>query len=350
MGSLDNPAFPKGSTILVTGANGFLGSHIADQFLNNGYEVRGTVRDREKNAWLVDLFKKRHPERAFKLVKVPDLTAEGAFTEAVKGVSAVVHTTSVVTFEANPHNVIPTAIDGAVNTLKAAYKEASVKRFVFTSSSTAAVGASPGQPGVLVTEDTWNQDAIAEAWAEPPYGPDRIWAVYAASKAQSEQEVWRFHRENCHQRPDIAISSVLPAFNFGPVLDPANQGFPSTSGLPCALWKGEVTPMHKSIVRNFYVDVRDTATLHLAAAVFPHIKDRRIFAFAGHFNWDLILEILRKSQPDKAFPSNFSDGIDPNEIQPRIEAEQLLRDLGRSGWISLEESISDNVQTLRSTI
>ncbi|KAF5573254.1 aldehyde reductase [Fusarium pseudocircinatum] len=327
MGSPDNPAFPKGSTILVTGANGFLGSHIADQFLSNGYEVCGTVRDCEKNAWLVDLFKKRHPERVFKLVKVSDLTAEGAFTEALKGVSAVVHTASVVTFEANPHNVIPTAIDGAVNALKAAYKEASVKRFVFTSSSTAAVGASLDQPGVLVTEDTWNQDAIAEAWAEPPYGPDRIWAVYAASKAQAEQEVWRFHCENRHQRPDFVVNSVLPAFNFGPVLDPTNQGFP-----------------------NFYVDVRDTAALHLAAAVFPHIKDRRIFGFAGHFNWDLILEILRKNQPDKTFPSNFSDGIDPNEIQPCTKPEQLLHDLGRPGWISLEESILDNVQTLRSAL
>lgn len=126
--------------------------------------------------------------------------------------------------------------------------------------------------------------------------------------------------------------------------------------------------MHKSIVRStyiyvssykqrslngpkdYYVDVRDTAKLHLAAAVFPHIKDRRIFAFAGHFNWDLILEILRKNQPDKAFPSNFSNGIDPNEIQPRIKAEKLLRDSERPGWIGLEESISDNVQTLRSTI
>jgi nucleoside-diphosphate-sugar epimerase len=32
------------SVVLVTGVNGFLGSHIADQLLNAGFRVRGTVR------------------------------------------------------------------------------------------------------------------------------------------------------------------------------------------------------------------------------------------------------------------------------------------------------------------
>ena len=48
--SFDNPAIPSGSTVLVTGVNGFLASHIADQFLRLGYSVIGTVRDAAKNA------------------------------------------------------------------------------------------------------------------------------------------------------------------------------------------------------------------------------------------------------------------------------------------------------------
>ncbi|KAI8649071.1 Epimerase domain-containing protein [Fusarium keratoplasticum] len=252
MSSLDDPAVQKGSIVLVTGVNGFLGSHIADQFLEYGYKVRGTVRDAERNSWLVKFFEKKYGEGTFELFEVSDMIAERAFDEAVKGVSIFVHTTSVVSFDSNPRNVIPPAITGAVNALRAAYSEASVKRFVFTSSSTAAISATPNKPGVVVTEDTWNMDAIKEAWAEPPYGPERVWAVYAASKAQAEQEVWRFHQTHRDQRPDIVVNSVLPAFNFGKVLDPVNQGLPSSSGLPCALWKGEVTSMHEMIVRGAY--------------------------------------------------------------------------------------------------
>lgn len=87
MAPLDNPAVPKGSTVLVTGANGLLGSHIADQFLEHGYKVRGTVRDTEKNAWLQALFDKKYGKGSFELFKVADLTSEGAFDEAVKGMA-----------------------------------------------------------------------------------------------------------------------------------------------------------------------------------------------------------------------------------------------------------------------
>ncbi|KAJ3544014.1 hypothetical protein NM208_g3266 [Fusarium decemcellulare] len=347
MGSLDNPAVQKGALVLVTGVNGFLGSHIADQFLEHGYKVHGTVRNVDKCSWLVKLFEKKYGEGNFHLVEVPDMIAEGAFDEAVKGASVFVHTTSVVSFDSNPHSVIPAAIDGALKALKAAYSETSVKRFVFTSSSTAAVSATPGKPGIIVTEDTWNEDAIREAWAEPPYGPDRVWSVYAASKAQSEQEVWRFHREHRHRRLDIVVNSVLPAFNFGQVLDPVNQGFPSTAGLVSALWKGEVTSMHKMVVRDHYVNVQDTGRLHFAAAISPNVKDQRIFAVAGGFSWNSILDILRAYEPDREFSVNFSGGIDPNEILPSVKAERLLQDIGFPGWTSLEESIVNNVEQLR---
>lgn len=124
------------------------------------------------------------------------------------------HTASVMAFDPNPQNVIPTAIAGAVNALKSAYAEPSVKRFVFTSSSSAAVLSSPGTPGILVTKDTWNEDAIKEAWAEPPYGPERSFAVYAASKSQAEKEVWKFHKENQYKRPDLAVNTGMPSFSW----------------------------------------------------------------------------------------------------------------------------------------
>jgi hypothetical protein len=96
-----------------------------------------------------------------------------------------------------------------------------------------------------------------------------------------------------------------------------------------------------------YIDVEDCGRLHVAAAIFDHVKDQRIFGFAGRFNWDDILDIFRKTAPNKKFPDNFSGGTDPNEIKPRDKAEQLLRDLGRPGWTSLEESVLANISDMR---
>lgn len=85
MSPIDNPAIPKGSTVLVTGANGFIGSNIVDQFLKLGYNVRGTTRNVEKNAWMNKLFDSKYGPGRFEFSSVPDMKADGAYDEAVKG-------------------------------------------------------------------------------------------------------------------------------------------------------------------------------------------------------------------------------------------------------------------------
>lgn len=44
--------------------------------------------------------------------------------------------------------------------------------------------------------------------------PERAWAVYGASKAQSEQAAWKFMDE---KKPHFVFNSILPNANFGPV-------------------------------------------------------------------------------------------------------------------------------------
>jgi nucleoside-diphosphate-sugar epimerase len=85
MSPIDQPAIPKGSTVLVNGANGFIGSNISDQLLKLGYKVRGTSRNPQKNAWVSNLFDQKYGPGLFELVAVPDMEAEGAYDEVVKG-------------------------------------------------------------------------------------------------------------------------------------------------------------------------------------------------------------------------------------------------------------------------
>jgi uncharacterized protein YbjT (DUF2867 family) len=85
MTGIQNSALPAGSIVLVTGINGLIGSHVANQLLKAGYRVRGTVRDAQKTQWAQALFDKLYGEGKFGMVEIKDLTVEGAFDEALKG-------------------------------------------------------------------------------------------------------------------------------------------------------------------------------------------------------------------------------------------------------------------------
>lgn len=86
MSPIDNPAIPKGSTVLITGVNGFIASHIADQFLTFGYKIRGTARDAKRGAWTQNFFDNKYGTGNFELVTVADITADDAYDEVIKGV------------------------------------------------------------------------------------------------------------------------------------------------------------------------------------------------------------------------------------------------------------------------
>jgi nucleoside-diphosphate-sugar epimerase len=78
-------AIQPGATVFVTGANGLIGSHIIDQLLKIGYNVRGAVRSVDKCKWLADYFQERYAGVTFDMIEVPDMTVDGCYDEAVKG-------------------------------------------------------------------------------------------------------------------------------------------------------------------------------------------------------------------------------------------------------------------------
>ena len=91
--------------VLVTGANGYLATWVTKKYLEAGYSVRGTVRSLSKSAFLNNKFA-RHGER-FELVVVEDITKDGAFDEAVKGVDAIAHTASPFHYKSSDPDGMP---------------------------------------------------------------------------------------------------------------------------------------------------------------------------------------------------------------------------------------------------
>lgn len=78
-------AIPRGSTVLVTGANGFIGSHVCNEFLQSGFDVKGAVRDTSKSSWLAEALRSRKPKGKFTMVALPDMEIEENFHALMHG-------------------------------------------------------------------------------------------------------------------------------------------------------------------------------------------------------------------------------------------------------------------------
>ncbi|TVY81218.1 Aldehyde reductase [Lachnellula suecica] len=330
------PAIPKGSLVLVTGCNGYIGSNVVDQFLEAGYRVRGTTRSTSKVQGLSALWEKKFGPGQFEVATVGDMSEEGVFDEAVKGVSAVVHVASILTFDPDPNKVIPQVLAGMKGILNSAANEPSVKRFVATSSSTAASAPIPGKKFHMGT-DTWNQSDIDKAWAPPPIKEDRAWAVYGASKAQGEKLIWEFVKE---KKPHFVVNTVLPNCNFGTILDKNLSA--STGDFARSLFKGE----KQTLPPQYFIDVQDNARLHVAAAINADVQNERLYAFATPFNWNDVLRIYRRLRPDQKFIDDYQDDEKDRDISTvaNERALELLKGMGRPGWTTLEESLKNNIE------
>ena len=229
------PAIPKGSWVLVTGATGYIASHIILQLLDGGYKVRGTVRDLNRAAWLKnDLFAKFAESGSFELSLVPDLAAPGAYDESVKGMSGVIHVATIATWAADPNEVIPQTVRGALNALESAAKEAQVTRFVYTSTAGSATMLVPNVK-FHVDPSSWNDAVAALAWAPPPYEPSRGVVVYMQSKVEAEKAVWTFAEKN---KPGFVVNAVLPFTTLGQVLNDSHWS--TTPGFIRQVWNGQM--------------------------------------------------------------------------------------------------------------
>lgn len=227
--SATSSAIPKDSCVLVTGVNGYVASHTADQLLRHGYKVRGTVRNPAKSQWIQDLFERKYGAGRFELVQVEDMAAPAAFDQAMKGefhtmsrmlecthstgVSGIAHVATIF----GQAGVIASVVNTNRNLLAAAAREPSINRFVYTSSSEAATFSSflEHQEGknTHITADTWNEEAVSRSQGAESAGPKAGFDAYAASKTLGEQAIWKWVEEN---KPPFVVNTGLSIDSSGP--------------------------------------------------------------------------------------------------------------------------------------
>ncbi|CAJ2513042.1 Uu.00g011610.m01.CDS01 [Anthostomella pinea] len=334
-------ALPAGSLVLVTGANGLVATHVVNEALSYGYRVRGTVRDPHKCAWLQEFYDKKYGPGKFELIQVKRLDEEGSLGEAVKGCAGVIHVASIVSFGPDPNATIPESIAFTLSALKSAASSPAVKRFVLTSSSSAATQGLFNTPYDL-TPQSWNTAAVEKAWAPPPYEPSGGVAVYSASKVQAEQAMWKFMDE---QNPDFVANSVLPDYVLGLPMNLEVQGYTSSVSFLAGLWNGDTS--FKVLYPQFSVDAGDAGALHVAALANPTAKGERVFGYADNKTWTDWIGRLRGMYPGHQFPDPpENEGKDMANVTARPRAEELLKWLGRPGFRPLEESLKEVCDTM----
>jgi NAD dependent epimerase/dehydratase len=126
----------KGRQVLVTGAGGFIASHLVERLVRDGAHVRAFVRYNSRND--VGMLRVISPEvfSALEIVR-GDLRDVEAVRGAVKNTDTVFHLGALIAIPysyVNPREVIDVNIMGTVNVLMAA-RDANVRRVVHTSTS-----------------------------------------------------------------------------------------------------------------------------------------------------------------------------------------------------------------------
>eukprot|EP00049_Salpingoeca_infusionum_P017069 m.351678 g.351678 ORF g.351678 m.351678 type:complete len:351 (+) comp16309_c0_seq1:414-1466(+) len=238
-------------TICITGATGYIASHIVKQLLEDGnVKLHLTVRDptnEKKVGFLKKIVADANAEDRVKLFAA-DLLKEGSFAEALEGCDAVMHTASPFLLE-NPRDpqrqLIEPAVHGTENVLMSAAKVPTITRIVLTSSCVAMYGSANDKEG-KITEEDWNTSSTLATNA------------YSLSKTQAEKRAW----ELAEAQDQYKLVVINPALVLGPTLSGRNDtssiqflnmivGGKMSSGCPDLTFGA--------------VDVRDVAAAHIAA-------------------------------------------------------------------------------------
>ena len=123
-------------TVLVTGAGGFIGSHLTEHLVDINANVKAFVRYNSRNDWgLLELLPKEKLDEIE--VIMGDLKDADAVRYAVKDIDIIFHLGSLIAIPysyIHPRETIETNILGALNVLTAA-KENHVEKLVHTSTS-----------------------------------------------------------------------------------------------------------------------------------------------------------------------------------------------------------------------
>ncbi|KFY95349.1 hypothetical protein V500_02826 [Pseudogymnoascus sp. VKM F-4518 (FW-2643)] len=289
--------------VLLTGANGFIGSHILSVLLSKGFSVRSVVRSQAK----LDQMRKDFPgysNSQLDFALVPNITAPGAYEKAVVSTppfDTVIHAASPFLYRIvndNSEFLVP-ALNGTKEILKAVKALApSVTRVIITGSCAAVVDHSSeaAKPATAeskkYTEDDWNPDSWETAMA------GTLNVAYRASKTFAEKAAWDFLET---EKPNFDLVVLNPPMVYGPIrhsVPSPKELNESTARIYTLFIEAKADDELPPNGMPSYVDVRDLADAHWLAATTPAASNTRMIICGGRASSQDISDALREKIPE----------------------------------------------------
>jgi len=181
-----------GATLLVTGADGFIGSHLTEELVRQGYKVKAFVHYNSFNSWGW-LDQCAEDVKGQFEVFAGDIRDPHGIYEAMSGCEAVVHLAALIAIPYSYHSpdtYVDTNIKGTLNVLQAA-RSLNLRKVIHTSTSE-VYGTAKFVP---ITED------------HPLQGQ----SPYSATKIAADQLAFSFHAAF-----NLPVVTLRPFNTYGP--------------------------------------------------------------------------------------------------------------------------------------
>lgn len=333
--------------VLLTGASGYIGKHIALQLLQAGYDVVASVRTTAK-AEEVRAAVKAHLPAKFDLVNKLtfmelDLEKDEGWDQALQGIDVLMHTASPfpIASPKDENDLIRPAVEGTLRALRSAHK-VGVSRVILTS-SVAAVDGNTMPPGKTALDESMWTDV------NHPLGS----AAYTKSKTLAERAAWDFIAESA---PEIELTTINPVLVIGAPLD---KNFGSSVSIIERILKAS-DPVLPDVSMSI-VDVRNVAEMHVKAIKAKASKNERFLASADTLSFIGMAQIIKRAYPNRKVNTgkapNFLirllalfDG-DIKRVVPLLGLRTLVdntkaKNLLKIDFIPAEESILETAEYL----
>lgn len=316
------------SHVLITGATGYIGFKVLLKALKAGYRARCAVRSQQKADVLLQnpALKKLDPREKLSFVIVPDISAPGAYEEAVDGISYILHVASPVpgpNITDYVRDLTTPAVRASMEILLAASKTPSVKRIVFTSSVCATAA--------------WETLAKGDASGRVYTARDRIPVpsenyanqsqAYNASKVLALKAIEEYMQ---HERPSFDVIHVMPGWAIGRN-DLATSVAGTLSGTNAAIMGHILGHTSTKALSPICGHVDDVAKAHILA-LDPKVAGGQSFGACLRTPWNDALDIVRQRAPEYV-----ANGVLPaNGSQPSVELQFDSSDTERALGFKLQ--------------
>ena len=209
--------FSSAKIVFVTGAAGYLASHIILLLLQNGYKVRATVkniREKTKLNYLTELSNKY--ARQLSVYQLDIMKKEDSFQKIIKNCSYIVHCAAPSTFRASMESIdkcLDPIFQGTLEVLHMAMQESQRRsesiipreknvplRFLFIGT----VASSLNESGESAANN-WNGDVDSTD-------------CFLLGKTLAEKATWECYNSDLSQRINFQCTSLLFPLLLGPFL------------------------------------------------------------------------------------------------------------------------------------